>query len=155
MIVGKRDLIARVRANPLKRALRCGKLTLAALSAVLKIYRRSPDLEHTLPTLRALARPIADIDRVGAAALELLRPVLGAEFRLELTDSTAEIGSGALPTEPLASKAIAIEHRALGPDAIAARFRAARPPIIGRIERGRFLLDLRAIFDPATLVPRA
>jgi L-seryl-tRNA(Ser) seleniumtransferase len=154
LIVGKKDLVRGVAANPLKRALRCGKLTLAALSAVVKIYRRSPDLGRELPTLRALARPLAEIGEVARAALCLLRPALGAEFTLELVDSTAEIGSGALPTEPLPSKAIAIAHRSLGPDAIAARFRAASPPIIGRIEKERFLLDLRTIFDPAALVPR-
>ena len=154
MIVGKKDLVRRVAANPLKRALRCGKLTLAALSAVLKIYRRAPDLGRELPTLRALARPLAEIEEAACAALELLRRALGAEYTLECVDSTAEVGSGALPTEPLPSKAIAIAHRSLGPDAIAARFRAASPPIVGRIEKDRFLLDLRTIIDPAALVPR-
>jgi len=153
LIVGKRELVERVRSNPLKRALRSGKLTLAALSAVLKIYRRSPDLARELPTLRWLSRPLAEIEEVGAAALELLRTALGEGFTLELADSTAEIGSGALPTEPLASKVVAIRHRSIGPDAVAARFRAARPPILGRIENDRFLLDLRGIFDPAALVP--
>jgi len=155
LIVGKRELVDRVRANPLKRALRCGKLTLAALSAVLKIYRRTPEIERVLPTLRWLTRPLAEMEAVGAAAIELLRTTLGAEFELELRDSTAEIGSGALPTEPLPSKVIAICHGSLGPDAIATRFRSARPPILGRIEDDRFLLDLRGIFDPATLVPGA
>jgi L-seryl-tRNA(Ser) seleniumtransferase len=154
IIVGKKDLVRRVAANPLKRALRCGKLTLAALSAVLKIYRRSPDLARELPTLRALARPLAEIEEAARGALALLRPALGADYALDLVDSTAEIGSGALPTEPLPSKAVAIAHPTLGPDAIAARFRAARPPIVGRIEKERFLLDLRTIIDPAVLVPR-
>ena len=76
------------------------------------------------------------------------------EFCFELADATAEIGSGALPTTALPSKVIAIDHRALGADAIAARFRAARPAIVGRIHEGRFLLDLRGIFDAQTLVPR-
>ncbi|MGH7823263.1 MAG: L-seryl-tRNA(Sec) selenium transferase, partial [Candidatus Binatia bacterium] len=71
----------------------------------------------------------------------------------ELRDSAAEIGSGALPTAALPSKVIAIRHPTESPERIARRFRAANPPIIGRIQEEAFLLDLRGIFDPATLVP--
>ena len=66
--------------------------------------------------------------------------------------SEAEVGSGALPATPLASRALAIAHPDRSPDEIAARFRAARPPVLGRIHDGRFLLDLRGIFAPADLL---
>jgi L-seryl-tRNA(Ser) seleniumtransferase len=114
----------------------------------------SPELNHALPVLRALTRPLHEIAAVGERTLSLLRAALGEEFDLVLIDSSAEIGSGALPVEALPSKAIAISHPQLGEDAIAARFRLADPPIIGRIHEGRFLLDLRSIFDGADLVPR-
>ena len=61
------------------------------------------------------------------------------------------MGSGAVPAVPLPSRALAVEHASLGPERIAARFRDGRPPVIGRIHDGRFLLDLRGIFDPAEL----
>jgi L-seryl-tRNA(Ser) seleniumtransferase len=154
ILVGRREAIARIKANPLKRALRPGKLTLGALAAVLKLYRRSPNLERVLPTLRWLTRPVAEMEVIGRSAVGLLREALGAEYEIDLVDSTAEVGSGALPTATLPSKVIALGHPRDGPNAIAARFRAARPPIIGRVQADRFLLDLRGIFDPATLVPR-
>ena len=147
-------MISRIKANPLKRALRPGKLHLAALGAVLKLYRRAPDLPRALPTFRWLTRPVTEMEAVGAAAIVLLRQALGAEFEIELRDSRSEIGSGALPTEALPTKVIAIGHSRQGPDKIAARFRAAHPPILGRVHENRFLLDLRGVFDPAVLVPR-
>jgi L-seryl-tRNA(Ser) seleniumtransferase len=155
VLVGRKDAIARIKANPLRRALRPGKLTLAALGTVLKLYRRSPDLTRALPTLRWLTRPVAEMEVIGRSAIGLLREALGGEYEIELADSTAEVGSGALPTVTLPSKVLAIRHPAHGPDAIAARFRAAERPIIGRVQGDRFLLDLRGIFEPAVLVPRS
>jgi L-seryl-tRNA(Ser) seleniumtransferase len=147
-------VIERIKANPLRRALRPGKLSLAALAAVLRVYRRAPDLSRALPTFRWLTRPIAEMEVVGRSAIALLRDALGPEFEIELGDSRSEVGSGALPTEALPTKVIAIGHGRQGPDAIAARFRASCPPILGRVHEGRFLLDLRGVFDPAALVPR-
>ncbi len=154
ILVGRAAVIERIKANPLRRALRPGKLSLAALAAVLRLYRRAPDLSRALPTFRWLTRPIAEMDAVGRSAIALLRQALGAEFEIELRDSHSEVGSGALPTAALPTKVIAIGHGRHGPDTIAARFRAARPPILGRVREDRFLLDLRGVFDPAVLVPR-
>jgi L-seryl-tRNA(Ser) seleniumtransferase len=154
VLVGRAAVIERIKANPLRRALRPGKLSLAALAAVLRVYRRAPDLSRALPTLRWLTRPIVEMEVVGRSAIALLREALGAEFEIELRDSHSEVGSGALPTEALPTKVIAIGHGRQRPDAIAARFRAARPPILGRVHENRFLLDLRGVFDPAVLVPR-
>jgi L-seryl-tRNA(Ser) seleniumtransferase len=78
---------------------------------------------------------------------------LGDGFRLRLEDSTSQIGSGALPTEELPTVVIAVEHKSLSATRIAEKFRAANPPIIGRIKDDSFLLDLRTIFDMADLVP--
>ena len=155
VIVGRRDLIERLNRNPLKRALRCDKLTLAALAATLRLYRTAPDLRTALPTLRWLTRPLADMAAVGEATLPLLHAALGESFAVELVDSNSEIGSGALPTETLATKAIRITHNRVAAQEIARRFRGADPPIIGRVQGGAFLLDLRGIMDPKELVPRS
>jgi len=152
-IVGRRALIERINRNPLKRALRCDKLTLAALAATLHLYRSAPNPETALPTLRWLTRPLAEMADVGAAAVSLLRTALGDDYAVELVDATSEIGSGALPVEALPTKAISIAHPHHGPDAIARRFRSADPPIIGRIHADRFLLDLRGIFAATDVVP--
>ncbi len=147
VIVGRREAVARLRANPLKRALRCDKLILAALEATLRLYRRSDDLAAALPTLRYLTRTAGELEAMGARAREVLGERLGPDFRLELVASVAQIGSGALPIEQIESRAIRVTHPRLSPAAIAAAFRAARPPLIGRIADDAFLLDLRTVDD--------
>lgn len=154
LIVGKKDLIGRINRNPLQRALRCGKLTLAALEATLRRYRQSPNIVHEIPTLRAFTRPMDEIRALGEALAPKLAAVLGDEFRIQLQESTAQIGSGALPTEELPSVAVFVQHPNLGANAIASKFRSANPPIIGRIKDDRFLLDLRMIFDANDLIPK-
>ena len=153
LVVGRAALLKQVTANPLHRAVRCGKLIIAALEATLRLYRESACITHAIPTLRMLARPLAEIESIAQRALPALASALGAGFRVSVQDSTSQIGSGALPTEEVPTKVIAIEHDFMGPHRIAGRFRQARPPIIGRVAEDRFLLDARMIFDPLDLVP--
>jgi L-seryl-tRNA(Ser) seleniumtransferase len=155
LMVGKKDLIGRMNKNHLQRALRCGKLTLAALEATLRRYRQSPDIVKEIPTLRAFTRPMNEIRAMGEALVPRLAAALGNEFRIRLEESTAQIGSGALPTEELPTAVVSIAHPKLSPNAIAQQFRAADPPIIGRIKEDRFLLDLRCIFDANDLIPKS
>ena len=154
LMVGKKDFIGRMNRNPLQRALRCGKLTLAALEATLRRYRQSPDIVQEIPTLRAFTRPMDEIRAVGQALVPKLSAALGSEFLIQIQESTAQIGSGALPTEELPTVVVSIEHPKLGANAIAQKFRAATPPIIGRIKDDRFLLDLRTTFDSNDLIPK-
>jgi L-seryl-tRNA(Ser) seleniumtransferase len=153
LMVGKKHLIARMNKNHLKRALRCGKLTLAAMEATLRLYRQCPDITDVIPTLKAFVRPLDEIRRMGDQILPALEPKLGDGFRLSLHEATSQIGSGALPTEELPTVVIGVEHESLSAARIAEKFRAANPPIIGRIKDGRFLLDLRTIFDPEDIIP--
>jgi L-seryl-tRNA(Ser) seleniumtransferase len=153
LMVGSREWIDRINKNHLQRALRCGKLTLAALEATLRLYCQSPNITQAIPTLRAFTRPLDEIRQFGEAVLSKLQATLGDGFRLMLEDSTSQIGSGALPTEELPTVVIAIEHPKRSATTIAKKFRDANPPIIGRIKEDRFLLDLRTIFDPQELVP--
>jgi L-seryl-tRNA(Ser) seleniumtransferase len=139
--------------NHLQRALRCGKLTLAALEATLRRYRQSPNIIEEIPTLRAFTRPLDEIHAMGQVLLPKLEASLGKEFHVALEDSTSQIGSGALPTEELPTVVITVKHQKLSANAIAKQFRQANPPIIGRIQDDRFLLDLRTIFDANELVP--
>jgi L-seryl-tRNA(Ser) seleniumtransferase len=99
-------------------------------------------------------RPLAEMETVGRQVMPALSEALGPGFRLSLQDSTSQVGSGALPTEEIPTKAIAVEHDGMGANHVAERFRLARPPIIGRIKDDRFLLDLRTIFDPDDLIPK-
>ena len=153
LMVGSREWIGRINKNHLQRALRCGKLTLAALEATLRLYCQSPNITQAIPTLRAFTRPLDEIREFGEAVLLKLQTTLGDGSHLMLEDSTSQIGSGALPTEELPTVVIAIEHPNLSATAIAKKFRAANPPIIGRINDDRFLLDLRTIFDSEDVIP--
>ena len=151
IVVGRRDLVEQLAAHPLRRALRSDKIRLAGLAATLRLYRNTPDLSAALPTLRWLTRPLAEMDAVGRVAAPRLAARLGEGYRVTLVDSEAEVGSGAAPTATLLSRALAVEHPDLSPDDVAVRFRQATPPVIGRVHRGRFLLDLRGVFSPDDL----
>ena len=153
LMVGRKVWIERMDKNPLKRALRCGKLTLCALEATLRLYQRSPHVTDEIPTLRAFTRPMSEIVKLGERLLVALKTQLGSEFHFSLEESTAQIGSGALPTEELPSKVIVVQHSLMTAEKIAQMFRAAKPPILGRIKDDRFLLDLRTVFDIKALIP--
>ncbi len=149
IVVGRREMIAKLKSNALKRALRCDKLTLAALSATLRLYLRSSDLKNQIPTLRYLTRSIPEMKQIAPRSRDILSERLAAEFTCEIIESTSQIGSGALPTEELPTLAIRVTHPKISASAIAEIFRRARPPIIGRVTDDRFQLDLRTIDDPA------
>ena len=153
LLVGGRDMIAAIRRNPLKRALRCDKLTLAALETTLRLYRTSPDLAADLPTLRLLTRSLGVLDALGARAVALLAAALGDDYRVELLEAESQIGSGAQPTQTIATRAVVLSHAHIPAAEIAARFRAARPAILGRVHQDRFWLDLRCVDCAESLVP--
>ena len=153
VMVGRSELVAKIKANPLKRALRCDKLTLAALEATLRLYLRSGDLGEELPTLRMLRHTPAELRIVAARVRDILSERLGgvgaasgARFQIEIVESTSQIGSGALPTEELKTVAVTVTHPEISPDTIAAMFRRAR--VIGRITNDVFQLDMRTVEDP-------
>src|SRR5262249_8323053 len=93
IIVGRKEYITRIKKNPLKRALRVGKLTLAALSATLSLYRRAPDLIAVLPTLRWLTRPREEMDAVATQIVPLLQQRLGDKFVITIENAKTQIGS--------------------------------------------------------------
>jgi len=155
IVVGRADLVAKLKKNPFKRALRCDKLSLAALEAVLQLYGDPDRLATELPTLRLLSRPAAQI---GALALRLAPVVaagLGARAQVDVVAVHSQIGSGAMPVDLLPSHALRLTPpgpkrsagRAL--DALAAGLRALPVPVIGRIAGGALLLDLRCLEDEA------
>ncbi|HLW69539.1 MAG TPA: L-seryl-tRNA(Sec) selenium transferase [Candidatus Binataceae bacterium] len=149
IIVGRRQLIERLKHNPLWRALRCDKLRLAALAATLQLYQRSRTHTAELPTLRMLLRTPAELTAVAARAREILIERLGPPFAIAIVASAAQIGSGSQPVARLESCALRVTHPHLSANAIAAAFRRAK--VIGRVHDDAFLLDLRAIEDPALL----
>jgi L-seryl-tRNA(Ser) seleniumtransferase len=157
LIVGRGDLVAAIKRNPLRRTLRVDKLTVAALSAVLAIYSDRNRLVERLPVLRYLTRPITEIR---AAAERLLPPLADAFDRVatvRVTDCQSQIGSGALPTRTIPSAGVAIQprtRRAAGGtlQAVAAAFRRLPVPVIGRIQDDAFILDVRCLDDESAFL---
>ncbi len=146
-IVGRADLIAAINRHPLKRALRLDKIRIAALEATLRLYRDFRDepsrLADSLPTLRLLSRPEPEIRALASRLAPLVAARLG--LPVEVCPCASQIGSGALPVDTIPSAGL----RLTGPDpeALSARLRRGPHPILGRIERGAVVLDLRCLTD--------
>ncbi len=153
-IVGRRDLIARINCNPMKRALRVDKIRLAAIEATLKLYRDPDRLAQRLPTLRLLGRTTADIEAQALRLRPAIQAAVGERFLVEIGACRSEVGSGAMPLATLPSAGLAIRPRGRNGllQRLAARLRALTTPVIGRIEDGALWLDLRCLEDEAAFL---
>lgn len=156
LIVGRKDLITKLKRNPLKRALRLDKMTLAALDAVLRLYENPETLRDQVPTLRHLTRPpdaiVGQADRLAPA----LSRALGDAWVVTVEPCRSEVGSGSLPGAALDSVALVSRPRARRGGAalnrLSARFRGLAMPVIGRVGDGGFWLDLRCLDDETAFV---
>lgn len=155
LIVGRADLIAKIKKNPLKRALRVGKLTLAALEPVLRLYRDPDTLAQALPTLRLLTRPAAEIADMAQRLLPPIAAALGDAWQVQVVPMVSQIGSGAMPGGQLPSSGLAIGVRNAGKRGVGRRLqqleaalRALPRPVIGRINEQALWLDLRCLEAP-------
>ena len=148
-VVGRRDLIAAINRNPMKRALRVDKIRLAAIEATLKLYRDPGRLSERLPTLRFLIRPRQEIEALAARALPHVAQAFGEGFAVDLCECRSQIGSGALPLETIESAGLSIRASGGGGaiQDLARRLRALPTPVIGRIEKDRLVLDFRCLTD--------
>jgi len=151
-IVGRKELIARIKSNPMKRALRIDKIRLAALEATLKLYSDPDRLTERLPTVRLLARPKKDIETSARRLLPVIAEKIGSQFDVLVTACASQIGSGALPMEKVPSAGLAIRVRGAkrGGRALSALSNALRRlpvPVVGRIEDNALILDLRCLED--------
>lgn len=154
-VVGRRDLVARINKNPMKRALRVDKIRLAALEATLKLYRNPQRLAEKLPTLRYLARPQAEIAAQAERLKTALEKVLGTAFTVTVAECASQIGSGALPLSTVPSAGLSIAPKdgsGSALTALGASLRALPLPVIGRIEKGALVLDLRCLDDENSFI---
>jgi L-seryl-tRNA(Ser) seleniumtransferase len=148
IIAGKQSLVAKIKKNPLKRALRLDKVTLAALEATLQLYRNPDTLASQLPTLKLLTRGESDIQAQAARLREPLANALGDSFRVDVIAVSSQIGSGSFPMEVLPSAGLSIRARHEEDEALRTlhqQFRELATPIIGRLSNGALLLDLRCL----------
>jgi L-seryl-tRNA(Ser) seleniumtransferase len=155
LVVGRADLIAALAKNPLKRALRLDKIRLAALEAVLRLYADPDRLAARLPALRLLARPRKEIDAAARRLLAPLAQALNGIATVEVVETKSQIGSGALPVSFLPSAGLALtpfNTSGAAIEKLGRRLRGLPVPVIGRIEGGRLILDLRCLEDEAEFV---
>jgi L-seryl-tRNA(Ser) seleniumtransferase len=145
VIVGKKDLIGRIEKDPLMRAFRLDKMTLAALEATLRLYRHPDRALREVPTLRMLGTSQAEIRRRAEALADRLRTASGVT--VEVRDDSAFVGGGSLPDLPLPTAVIAVTVDGLSDAVVAERLRAGRPAVMARVQDGRVLFDLRTVFE--------
>lgn len=152
IVAGSKDLVARVAKNPMKRALRIDKIRLAALEAVLKLYRDPERLAEHLPTARHFTRTRTESAATAERLRDAVARAVGEDYVVSVADCTSQIGSGALPLETLASAGIAIRPRDRKETgrrlaALAAAFRKLPVPVIGHIVDGTLVFDMRCMDD--------
>ncbi|MER8407894.1 L-seryl-tRNA(Sec) selenium transferase [Mesorhizobium sp. M1307] len=154
-IVGRKDLLAAISRNPMKRALRVDKLRLAALEATLKLYRDPDRLAERLPTLRLLSRSVREIAAQAKRLAPLVADAVGEAFAVDTVECRSQVGSGALPLETVPSAGLALKPRSgsgRALEALAAALRGLGVPVIGRIENQALVLDFRCLEDEANFI---
>lgn len=145
IILGTAELIGRIRKNPITRALRIDKMTLAALESLLRIYREPETALQTIPTLRMITCPLRTIAEKAVRFAGMLADLEPKGISVELIDSVSRVGGGALPIQDLPTKCLGIAVDGLSANQLERRLRGASPPVIGRIEDDRLMLDFRTV----------
>jgi L-seryl-tRNA(Ser) seleniumtransferase len=147
IIVGKKHVLDQIKKNPLARALRIDKLTLAALEVTVRLYRDEAIAVRRIPTLRMLTMNIKEIEQRASKLMENLKKIDAFRLRLDLIEHSSKAGGGALPLLELPSKCLRIQIEGLSANTLEKNMRKNSPPIIGRIEDNAFIIDPRTLQD--------
>ena len=151
LVVGRRDWVRRIKRNPIKRALRCDKLRLAALEATLRAFLSPQTVDKTLPAYRLIARPLQEIEAMAANVRVAVEHWVAGRAKVEMIPGHSQVGSGSLPGDTLPTFLIALTPSRTGVAALARALRALSPPVIGRMHGGKVLLDIRCLLDAEPL----
>ena len=147
LIVGKKEFIDRIKKNPITRALRIDKMTLAALESTLRLYREEAKAVRVIPTLRMMTQSIEEIEAKAERLQSMLENLARPELNVRRLDLFSRPGGGSLPLLELPTKCLGVVIDGLKPNALQKRLRTNAPPIIGRIENDMFIMDARTIQD--------
>jgi len=144
IVVGRREIVTRLKKNPWNRALRIDKFTIAALEATLYAYEAGT-AQQTIPTLRVLTEPLTDVRRRARKVLRRLAPAIRERLAPQLVEDHAEVGGGALPTVELPTVGVAVGATPAAARTLDATLRIGDPPVIGRMVDDRLFLDCRTV----------
>jgi L-seryl-tRNA(Ser) seleniumtransferase len=147
IIVGKKDLIDKIKKNPITRALRIDKLTLAALESTLRYYRNIDREIDSIPTLRMITLPLDHIEKKAKELAKLMEHAGDSRISVFLVDVFSRPGGGAFPLQKLPSKGVGVKVQGISANAVEKKMRGNHIPIIGRIDEDRFVMDLRTVQD--------
>ena len=146
-IVGKKDVLENIRQNPITRALRIDKLTLASLESTLRLYRDEEKAVQAIPTLRMITESIDSITKKAESLKRMLTKINPHRLKVDLLNLPSRAGGGSLPLLELPSKCLGIKIDGISANTIERELRAGRPPIIGRIEDDYYVIDPRTLQD--------
>jgi L-seryl-tRNA(Ser) seleniumtransferase len=145
IIVGKKQIIDAIKKNPITRALRIDKLTLAALEGTLRLYRDEEKAARIIPTLRMIMLPLHEIQSRAQNLADRLTDIGDSRMHIQLLERASKTGGGALPLMELPSLCVGIQIEGLSVNSLEKKMRNNDPPIIGRIEDDLFIMDPRTI----------
>lgn len=148
IIAGQSAMVQQIRKNPLMRALRVDKLTIAALSATLQNYLYlDSEITDDFPMLQRYSRTVEELYTLAETVSERLQTVFQDKISIEITETKSQIGSGSLPEETLDSVAVVLSPRVISVEKLSELFRHANIPVIGRIEDNQLFFDIRTLYD--------
>ncbi len=145
IIVGKKDLIARMRKSPLHRALRCDKCTLAALEATLRLYTDPEKARTTIPTLRMITASRGELRPKALELRDFLAQELSPSLDLTMRDAVSRVGGGSFPERDLPTTLVCLQPKNMSASLLKTKLLATEPPLIGRLEEDAFCLDVRTL----------
>jgi L-seryl-tRNA(Ser) seleniumtransferase len=145
IIVGKTVIVDEIKQNPLTRALRIDKLTLSALESTLRLYRDEAKAVRLIPTLRMLTMTSQEIEEKAKQLASRLRAIENVRIDTQVLQRSSKAGGGSLPLLNLPSQCVGIKIQGCSANTLERRLRDNDPPIIGRIEEDRFIMDLRTV----------
>lgn len=147
IIVGKKKIIDAVKKNPLTRALRVDKLTVAALEATLRIYRDELKALQEIPILNMMTKPLAELTKKGKKLVKGLRGISKDRFEITMRDGCSQVGGGALPLQEIPTKLVVVRPKYISVNQLERSMRMNQVPIVSRIERDEVVLDMRTLMD--------
>ena len=147
LIVGKRSVLEKIRKNPLTRALRIDKLTLAALEATLMLYLDPREARRKIPVLKALTEPVADVMKRARRMKALLQKLSREDLSVSIASGDAAAGGGSLPGQNIPTALVGVVVRGISSSGLEMRLRALDIPVIARVEGDRVFLDMRTVMD--------